>query len=118
MAKEKNTNARTSGKGASASSGTKNKAGKASGSKRSGGTANAAFMKPLKPDAKLAKVVGDKAIPRTEMVKKMWDYIKANDLQDAKDGRKIHTDETLKPLFNKDEVSMFDIPRAISAHVE
>ena len=115
MAKEKNTNSRTSGKSATASSGTKNKT---SGSKRSGGTANAAFMKPLKPDAKLAKVVGDKALPRTEIVKKMWDYIKANDLQDAKDGRKIHTDETLKPLFNKDEVSMFEIPKAISAHVE
>jgi len=75
---------------------------------------NPAFMKPLHPDAGLAAVIGDKAIPRTEIVKKMWQYIKRNGLQNK---REINADEKLRPLFGKSVVTMFDLARIISKHV-
>lgn len=78
---------------------------------------NAAFMKPLKPDAALAAVVGSAPLPRTEIVKKLWDYIKANKLQDPKNKRNINADAKLKPIFGKDQVTMFELAGLIGKHV-
>ncbi|MFA6033453.1 MAG: SWIB/MDM2 domain-containing protein [Myxococcota bacterium] len=80
---------------------------------------NAAFMKKLKPDAMLAKVVGEAPLPRTEVVKKMWEYIKAKGLQDAKNRRNINADETLKAIFNgKKTVSMFEMSKLLGDHLK
>ncbi len=79
----------------------------------------AGLQKPVEPDEQLAKVVGKKAQPRTQMVKRMWEYIRSNRLQDTKDTRMINTDETLAPLFGaKKKVSMFDIAGALNRHVK
>ncbi|MBI4353298.1 MAG: SWIB/MDM2 domain-containing protein [Candidatus Omnitrophica bacterium] len=75
-------------------------------------------MKPLQPSDALARVVGSKAIPRTQVVKKLWDYIKKNGLQDKKNRRLINADENLKPVFNgKNQVSMFDMTKLVSKHL-
>jgi chromatin remodeling complex protein RSC6 len=82
-------------------------------------TPNAAFMKPLTPSSTLAEVVGSKAMPRTEIVKKMWEYIKKNGLQDSKNKRMINADAKLKPVFGgKAQVSMFDMAKLISKQVK
>lgn len=87
--------------------------------KKSARKPNAAFMKPLTPSSTLAEVVGGKAIPRTEIVKKMWDYIRKHGLQDKKNKRMINADAKLKPIFGgKSQVSMFDLAKAISKHVK
>jgi upstream activation factor subunit UAF30 len=79
---------------------------------------NAAFMKPVQPDAALAAVVGDKAVPRTELTKKIWAYIRKHGLQDAKNKRMINADDKLKPVFGgKKQVSMFEMTKLISKHV-
>jgi len=79
---------------------------------------NAAFMKPVTPDAKLAVVVGATPLPRTEMTKKLWAYIKKNKLQDQKNKRMINADDALKAVFNgKTQVSMFDMTKLVSKHV-
>ncbi len=80
---------------------------------------NAAFMKALTPSAALAAVIGAKAIPRTEVVKKLWDYIKKNNLQDAKNRRNINADAKLKEVFGgKTTVSMFDMTKLVSKHLK
>ena len=79
--------------------------------------ANAAFMKPLTPSDALAKVVGSKALPRTQVVKKLWEYIKKNDLQDKKNRRNVNADANLKPIFGKSQVSMFEMTKLISKHL-
>lgn len=80
---------------------------------------SAAFMKPVQPDAMLAEVVGSKPIPRTELTKKLWAYIKKHGLQDAKNKRMINADENLKPVFGgKKQVSMFDMTKLVSKHVK
>ena len=80
---------------------------------------NAAFMKALNPSADLAAVVGSKPIPRTEVVKKLWVYIKANKLQDAKNRRNINADAKLKPIFGgKAQVSMFDLAKLLTKHLK
>lgn len=81
-------------------------------------TPNAAFMKPLTPDAALAAVVGSNPLPRTEIVKKLWDYIKANNLQDPSNKRNINADAKLKPIFGKDQVTMFELAGLIGKHVK
>ncbi len=79
---------------------------------------NAAFMKALTPSTALAAVVGSKPIPRTQVVKKLWDYIKKNNLQDSKNRRNINADAKLKPIFNgKAQVSMFEMTKYISKHL-
>jgi upstream activation factor subunit UAF30 len=78
---------------------------------------NAAFMKPLTPSAALAAVVGTKAIPRTEVVKKLWQYIKRNKLQDSKNRRNINADEKLRSVFGKNTVSMFEMTKIVSRHL-
>ena len=79
---------------------------------------NAAFMKPLQPSEALAKVIGSKPMPRTQVVKRIWDYIKKNDLQDKKNRRNINADANLKPVFGgKSQVSMFEMTKLISKHL-
>lgn len=80
---------------------------------------NSAFMKPVQPDAVLAEVVGATAIPRTEVVKKLWVYIKKNNLQDAKNKRMINADDKLTKVFGgKNQVNMFEMTKLISGHLK
>ena len=80
--------------------------------------ANAAFMKELTPSSDLAKVVGSKGLPRTEVVKKLWAYIKKNGLQDKKNRRNINADAALKPVFGgKSVVNMFEMTKLVSKHL-
>ena len=80
---------------------------------------NAAFMKPVQPDAALSEVVGSKAIPRTEVTKKLWAYIKKNGLQDKKNKRMIKADAALKLIFGgKATVNMFDMTKLVSKHLK
>ena len=79
---------------------------------------NPAFMKALTPSPALAAVVGDKPLPRTEVVKKLWVYIKKNNLQDSKNRRNINADDKLKPVFGgKSQVTMFDMTKLVSKHL-
>ena len=80
---------------------------------------NAAFMKPVTPSAQLAEVVGAKAIPRTEVTKKLWAYIKKNGLQDKKNKRMINADDKLKVVFGgKSSVNMFAMTKLVSKHLK
>jgi chromatin remodeling complex protein RSC6 len=80
---------------------------------------NAAFMKPLQPDAALSEVVGNKPMPRTEVTKKLWAYIKKQGLQDAKNKRMINADAKLGAIFGgKKQVSMFEMTKLVSAHLK
>jgi len=81
-------------------------------------TPNAAFMKPLTPSAALAAVVGAAPLPRTEIVSKLWTYIKKNKLQDAANKRMVNADEKLKGIFGKAQVSMFEMAGLIGKHVK
>ena len=88
---------------------------KSSGKKR---TPSAAFMRPVTPDNQLAAVVGSSPLPRTELTKKLWAYIKRNGLQDSKNRRAINADDKLRPVFNgKAQVSMFDMTKLVNKHV-
>jgi chromatin remodeling complex protein RSC6 len=81
--------------------------------------ANAAFMKPVQPSPALAEVVGSKPLPRTEVTKKLWAYIKKNGLQDAKNRRMINADATLKPIFGgKSTVNMFEMTKLVGKHLK
>jgi len=80
---------------------------------------NAAFMKPVQPDVTLSAVVGNKPIPRTELTKKLWAYIKKNKLQDAKKKTNINADDKLKAVFGgKKTVTMFEMTKLVSRHVK
>ena len=80
---------------------------------------SAAFMKPMTPSPTLAEVVGAKAIPRTEVTKKLWQYVKKNGLQDKKNKRMINADANLKAVFSgKTQVSMFDMTKLVSKHLK
>ena len=80
---------------------------------------NAAFMKPVQPDAVLSAVVGNKPIPRTELTKKLWAYIKKNKLQDTKKKTNINADDKLKAVFGgKKTVTMFEMTKLVSRHVK
>jgi chromatin remodeling complex protein RSC6 len=92
------------------------KAAKKGGAKR---VPNAAFMKPMQPDAALSAVVGGSPMPRTEITKKLWGYIKRNNLQDAKERRMINADDKLKPVFGgKGKVSMFEMTKLVNKHMK
>ena len=114
-------------KGASAKKGAAKKGGAAkrggggrkSGAKKSGAkrAPNPAFMKPMTPSAQLGAVVGEQAQPRTEITKRLWAYIKRNNLQDAKERRMINADDKLRALFKKDKVSMFDMTKIVNKHL-
>jgi chromatin remodeling complex protein RSC6 len=81
-------------------------------------TANAALMKPMTLSPELEAVVGKGPMPRGEVVKKMWDYIKKNNLQNPANKRNIFADDTLRPIFGKDEVTMFEMTKLASAHMK
>ena len=86
--------------------------------KKSAGKANAAFMKPVTPSAELAEVIGPQPVPRTEVTKKLWDYIKKNKLQDPANKRNINADAKLKPIFGKDQVTMFEMTKLVGKHLK
>ncbi len=80
---------------------------------------NAAFMKPMQPDDALSEIVGAKPIPRTEVTKKLWAYIKKNGLQDKKNKRNINADDKLKVVFGgKATVNMFEMTKLVSKHMK
>jgi chromatin remodeling complex protein RSC6 len=92
---------------------------KKSTAKKSTRQPNAAFMRPVTPDEALSEVVGAKPIPRTEVTKKLWAYIKKNGLQDKKNKRMIKADDTLKPVFGgKAQVNMFEMTKLVNKHVK
>ncbi len=78
---------------------------------------SAAFMKPMTPSAALAAVIGDKPLPRTEVTRKLWEYIKKNSLQDKAKRTMINADAKLKEIFKKAQVSMFEMTKLISGHL-
>lgn len=87
--------------------------------KKSARKPNAAFMAALTPSAPLAEVIGSKPMPRTQMIKKIWDYIKKNGLQDKKNKRMINADAKLKVVFGgKGQISMFELAKVLSKHVK
>jgi chromatin remodeling complex protein RSC6 len=87
--------------------------------KKSARKPSAAFMKPMQPDTVLAAVIGDKAIPRTEVTKKLWVYIKKNGLQDSKKRTMINADDNLKAVFGgKKQVSMFEMTKLVGKHLK
>ena len=80
---------------------------------------NAAFMRPVTPSPQLSEVIGSKPVPRTEVTKKLWAYIKKNGLQDAKNRRMINADAALKPVFGgKASVNMFDMTKLVGKHLK
>ena len=81
------------------------------------GGGNAAFMKAVTPSAELAEVVGSTPIPRTEVTKKLWEYIKKNNLQDANKRTMINADPKLREIFKKGQVSMFEMTKLINSHL-
>src|SRR5258706_12150712 len=95
------------------------KAAKKAPKKKTARKPNAAFMAPLNVSPALGDVVGSKPLPRTEIIKKIWDYIKKNKLQDSKNRRMINADAKLKVLFGgKGQVSMFDLAKIVSKNVK
>jgi upstream activation factor subunit UAF30 len=93
----------------------KKAAAKKSGAKRK---PNAAFMKAMTPSAALAAIVGNNPLPRTEVTKKVWEYIKKNKLQDAVNRRMINADEKLRQVLGKAKVTMFEMTKLISSHLK
>ena len=89
------------------------------GAKKSARKPSAAFMRPVSPSPALAAVIGSKAVPRTEVTKRLWAYIKKNKLQDEKNKRMINADATLKPVFGgKSTVNMFEMTRLVGKHLK
>src|SRR5437879_13821911 len=87
--------------------------------KKTARKANAAFMKPMQPSPQLAEVIGNKPMPRTEVTKRLWQYIKKNDLQDPKNRRNINADDKLKTVFGgKSTVSMFEMTKLVGKHLK
>ena len=81
-------------------------------------SANPAFMKAMKPSEALAKIVGNEPLPRTEITKKLWEYIKKHNLQDAQNKRNINADENLLAVFDgKNQVSMFEMTKLVNKHL-
>ena len=87
--------------------------------KKAGGGGNAAFMKAVTPSAALAEVIGPEPVPRTEVTKKLWEYIKKNNLQDPANKRTINADAKLRPVFDgKDKVDMFEMTKLVGKHLK
>ena len=111
--------------GASKSSGSKGAAKKAGGAKsaakKSGGAAkrapNPAFMKPMRPSPQLAAVIGNDPMPRTAVTSRVWDYVKKNKLQDQNNKRAINADDKLRPIFGKNQVTMFEMTSLVNKHL-
>ena len=103
--KETSTTGKGSGKGAGGTGGTTRKV-------------NPALMKPLTPSKELAAIVGSEPLPRPQVVKKVWDYIKSNNLQNAANKREIKADDKLRKVFGKDKVTMFEMNKHLAAHLK
>jgi chromatin remodeling complex protein RSC6 len=102
---------------------TKSAGGSKAGAKKDAGTKtarkpNAAFMKPLQPSKELGAVVGSSPLPRSEVVSKMWDYIRKNNLQNPQNKREIMADDKLQAVFGKKNVSMFEMNKYIAQHLK
>lgn len=113
--------AKSAGKTAakSAAKGGATKAAAKGGAEKSGRAPNAAFMKPMTPSAELAAVVGSDPQPRSEITKRVWDYIKKNNLQDAQNKRQINADDKLRPVFGgKKNVTMFEMTSLVNKHLQ
>ena len=105
-------------KGAAKKGGAKKAAAKKSPAKKAKRAPNPAFMRPMTPSAQLSEVIGNKPMPRSEVAKRMWAYIKKNNLQDQKNKRMINADDKLKAVFGgKSQVSMFDMTKLVSKHL-
>ena len=119
-AKKKGAGKKSAGKKAAAKkSAGKKAAAKKAPAKKTKRAPNPAFMKAMTPSATLAPVVGSNPMPRTEVTKKLWQYIKKNNLQDAKNRRMINADDKLKPVFGgKAQVSMFDMTKLVNKHLK
>ncbi len=117
MAKKKATKkaAKVTKKAATKKAAPKKAATKKAGAKRK---PNAAFMRALTPSTALAAIVGATPLPRTEVVKKLWAYIRKNNLQDNQNRRNINADDKLKPIFGKGQVSMFEMTKLVSKHLK
>jgi chromatin remodeling complex protein RSC6 len=114
--KKKSSRKKSAGKRAAKKSSGRKSARKKSGTKR---VPSAAFMKPMQPDAQLAPVVGSTPIPRTEVTKKLWAYIRRKGLQDSKNRRMINADDNLRPVFGgSKQVSMFEMTRLVNKHLK
>src|SRR5215213_5012126 len=107
----------TSAKKASPAEGTSGKSARA-GKGASGKTVNPALMRPLQPSQELAEVVGSKPLPRPEVVSKVWDYIKRNNLQNPTNKREIVADEKLRAVFGKERVTMFEMNKHLAQHLK
>ena len=108
---------KTAAKGRSMKKTTRKTAAKKTAKKGGGRRPNAAFMAPVTPSAELSEVVGSKPLPRTELTKKLWAYIKKNGLQDQKNKRMIKADDRLRPIFGKPQVNMFEMTALVNKHV-
>ena len=118
-AKKKGAGKKSAGKKAGAKKSAGKKAAKKAPAKKAKRAPNPAFMKAMTPSAQLAPVVGSNPMPRTEVTKKLWQYIKKNNLQDAKNRRMINADDKLKPIFGgKAQVSMFDMTKLVNKHLK
>lgn len=120
-AKKKSSAKKSSSKSAKKSSAKKSSAKKSSGKKKSATkrTPSAAFMKPMTPSPQLAAVVGTAPLPRTEVTKKLWAYIKRKGLQDSKNRRNINADDNLRPVFNgSKQVTMFEMTSLVNKHLK
>jgi chromatin remodeling complex protein RSC6 len=119
MAKSAKRSAKTARKGAAKKATARKGASKGAKKKSGGRKPNAAFMAPVTPSPALSEVVGSKPIPRTEVTKRLWAYIKKNKLQDTKNRRNINADGTLKPVFGgKSSVSMFEMTKLVNRHLK
>jgi upstream activation factor subunit UAF30 len=113
--KKKSSARKSSAKKSSRKATKKKSSRKSSGKKR---VPNAAFMKPMQPSSDLANVVGSSPMPRTEVTKKLWQYIKRKGLQDSKNRRMINADDNLRPIFGRGQVSMFEMTRLVNKHLK
>jgi len=117
--KSSSSKGKTAKRGAAKKKSAKKSRAKAKPAKRKGGgRANAAFMKPMQPSGSLSAVVGSNPLPRTEVTKKLWAYIKRRGLQDSKNRRMINADDALRPVFGgKRQVSMFEMTKLVNKHL-
>ena len=118
-AKKKSSSKKTAKRGtAKRKSATKSRAKAKPAKRKGGGRANAAFMKPMQPSGSLSAVVGSNPLPRTEITKRLWAYIKRKGLQDNKNRRMINADDSLRPVFGgKRQVSMFEMTKLVNKHL-
>jgi upstream activation factor subunit UAF30 len=114
---KKKTAAKKGGRATKKAAAPRRKAAKKTAKKGGGRRPNAAFMAPVTPSAELSEVVGSKPLPRTELTKKLWAYIKKNGLQDQKNKRMIKADDRLRPIFGKPQVNMFEMTALVNKHV-